>query len=97
MGELLAGEEMPSLRFLAKELRVSIITTKRAYDELERDGYLHSVPGRGTFVADTNLELVREQQLQQIEEDLQKIIERAALIQLDQQTLIQMLNTLYNE
>ena len=59
-GELQPGEALPSLRFLAKELRVSVISTKRAYEELEREGYITSVPGKGSFVAKLNRELLRE-------------------------------------
>ena len=59
-GELKEGDALPSIRFLAKELRISVITTKRAYEELERDGFLVSVPGKGSYVAAKNLEFVRE-------------------------------------
>ena len=57
------GEALPSIRALAKDLRISVITTKRAYDELEAEGFLYTVAGKGCFVAEKNLELVREQQL----------------------------------
>ena len=59
-GELNAGDALPSIRFLAKELRISVITTKRAYEELERDGFIETVPGKGSFVASGNQELLRE-------------------------------------
>lgn len=58
-GALTAGEALPSMRLLAKELRISVITTKRAYEELERDGFLENVPGKGCFVAPQNRELLR--------------------------------------
>ena len=61
-GEVKPGEPLPSLRFLAKELRVSVISTKRAYEELEREGYITSVPGKGSFAAEINRELLREEQ-----------------------------------
>ena len=64
-GELTPGEALPSLRLLAKELRVSIISTKRAYEELEREGFIQSVPGKGSFVAPQNIELIREEKLRQ--------------------------------
>ena len=69
-GSLPAGEALPSMRLLAKELRISVITTKRAYEELERDGFLENVPGKGCFVAAQNRELVREVQLRKVEEKL---------------------------
>ena len=65
-GELHPGEGLPSIRALAKDLRVSVITTKRAYDELEKDGYLYTVPGKGCYVAEKNTQLVREGYLTQI-------------------------------
>ena len=69
-GELKEGEALPSMRLLAKELRISVITTKRAYEELERDGFLENVPGKGCFVAPQNRELLREAQLRRVEEKL---------------------------
>ena len=62
-GELDRGEALPSMRLLAKELRISVITTKRAYEELERDGFIETVTGKGSFVANKNTELVREEYL----------------------------------
>ena len=67
-GTLSAGDALPSMRLLAKELRISVITTKRAYEELERDGFLENVPGKGCFVAPQNRELLREAQLRRVEE-----------------------------
>ena len=69
-GELKEGEALPSMRLLAKELRISVITTKRAYEELEREGFLTTVPGKGCFVAPRDLELVREDCLRRVEEPL---------------------------
>lgn len=66
-GELKTGDALPSMRALAKDLRISVITTKRAYEELERDGFIETVPGKGSFVAQANLELIREEHLRQIE------------------------------
>ena len=60
-GELGEGDALPSMRLLAKELRISVITTKRAYEELEREGFITTVPGKGCFVAPRNLELAREE------------------------------------
>ena len=67
-GTLSAGDALPSMRLLAKELRISVITTKRAYEELERAGFLENVPGKGCFVAPQNRELLREAQLRKVEE-----------------------------
>ena len=78
-GTLNEGEALPSMRVLAKDLRISVITTKRAYEELEREGFITTVPGKGCFVAPRNLELARENALRQVEEYLQKAVEAAKL------------------
>ena len=67
-GKLSPGEALPSIRALAKDLRISVITTKRAYDELEADGFLYTVAGKGCFVAEKNLDLIREQKLKELED-----------------------------
>ena len=69
-GELGAGALLPSMRSLAKELRISVITTKRAYEDLERDGFIYTVVGKGSYVAEKNMEFVREEQLRIIEKDI---------------------------
>jgi len=69
-GELKEGDMLPSIRALAKDLRISVITTKRAYDELERDGYIYTVAGKGCYVAKKNMELIREEYLKRIEEHI---------------------------
>ncbi len=66
-GALKAGDSLPSMRLLAKELRISVITTKRAYEELEREGFIVSYTGKGSFVAEQNMEIIREQQQREIE------------------------------
>ena len=78
-GVLGEGEALPSMRALARDLRISVITTKRAYEELEREGFITTVPGKGCFVAPRNLELVRENALRQVEEHLQRAVEAARL------------------
>ncbi len=78
-GVLGEGEALPSMRALARDLRISVITTKRAYEELEREGFITTVPGKGCFVAPRNLELVRENALRQVEEHLQRAVEAAKL------------------
>ena len=77
-GKLAPGEALPSIRALAKDLRVSVITTKRAYDELEADGFLYTVAGKGCFVAEKNLDLIREQKLKELEDHLTAAVELGA-------------------
>ncbi len=76
-GELGPGEALPSMRLLARDLRISVITTKRAYEELERDGFLTTVPGKGCFVAAQNREVRREAVLCQVEEHLSRAVDAA--------------------
>lgn len=90
-GELAEGDALPSIRLLAKELRISVITTKRAYEELEREGFLVTYPGKGSFVAGKNLELIREERLRQIEELLSRARELAAQCGLTDAELAEML------
>ena len=78
-GELKAGEALPSMRLLAKELRISVITTKRAYEDLERDGFILTQPGRGSFVAEQNPALLREEHLKKVEDCLQGAVDAARL------------------
>jgi len=77
-GALEPGAALPSIRTLAKDLRISVITTKRAYDELESEGFVYTVAGKGTFVAEKNMDLVREARLREIEGHLQQAAELAA-------------------
>ena len=76
-GELSPGEALPSMRNLAMQMRVSLITTKRAYEELERDGFIETYTGKGSFVKAQNAELLREENLRQTEEHLQKAVQKA--------------------
>ena len=96
-GALAAGDALPSMRLLAKELRISVITTKRAYEELERDGFLENVPGKGCFVAPQNRELLREAQLRRVEEKLTPAIEEARRGAVSLEELKEMLTELYQE
>ena len=89
-GNLNEGDLLPSMRSLAKDLRVSIITTKRAYDELERDGFIYTVAGKGCFVADKNLELIKENYLKKIEEYMQEVNRLAEICQIDDKELCSM-------
>ncbi len=94
-GRLLEGEALPSIRSLAKDLRISVITTKRAYDELEKDGFIYTVLGKGCFVSKRNVELIREAHLKEIEEFMKKIIDLASVIDLTKEEIIEMFNILY--
>lgn len=96
-GRLDEGDLLPSMRLLAKELRISVITTKRAYEELERDGFIETVMGKGSFVAGKNLEFVREEQFRRAEEHLNKSVEIAKSSGISQEELIEILKTLYEE
>lgn len=96
-GTLLPDEALPSIRNLAKDLRISVITTKRAYDELEREGFLYTVAGKGCFVAQKNLELVREEHLRKIETHLSEALRIAAQAGIDKNELASMLRLLAEE
>lgn len=90
-GELQEGDALPSMRLLAKELRISVITTKRAYEELEREGFIVSMTGKGSFVAGKDLEFVREEHLRQIEELMGRIVELASACDIGMDELSEML------
>ena len=96
-GELLAGEILPSMRVLAKELKISIITTKRAYEDLERDGFIESVMGKGTFVKAINSDIVRENLMFSIEELLEEAVDKAVIGNVSADELGEMLKLLYEE
>ena len=93
--ELSPGDALPSIRALAKDLRISVITTTRAYDELERDGFIDRVPGKGCYVAEKNLELVREAHLKQIEDLMSEIVELAAGCSLAEEEAVKMLRLMW--
>lgn len=95
IGALNEGDALPSMRLLAKELRISVITTKRAYEELERDGFIETVTGRGSFVASKNLEFIKEENLRMAEEYLLKSVDIAKSSGIDLEELIEILNALY--
>lgn len=96
-GELREGEKLPSIRFLAKELRISVITTKRAYDELERDGFINSVQGKGSFVAIQNEELIKEENLRKIEKSLKEVLYLASVTGITRKELVEMMELLEAE
>jgi GntR family transcriptional regulator len=94
-GALKAGEALPSMRLLAKELRISVITTKRAYEELERDGFIVTVTGKGSYISGGNLELIREERLRGIEQHLQQAADAGKLYGLKLSELQEMLGILF--
>lgn len=96
-GALAAGDALPSMRLLAKELRISVITTKRAYEELEREGFINTVPGKGCFVAPQNPELAREDALRRAEEHLSQAVDIAKTAGLTLSELTETLNLLYGD
>lgn len=96
-GTLKEGEALPSMRTLAKELRVSVITTKRAYEELENAGFLVTVMGKGSFVAKRNLELIREEQYKEIEKQIQKAVELSKMNGISLQELLEIVKIIYGD
>ena len=96
-GELKEGEALPSMRLLARELRISVITTKRAYEELEREGFITTVPGKGCFVAPQDPELAREDALRRAEEHLSQAVDVAKTAGLTLAELTETLNLLYGD
>lgn len=96
-GALSPGEALPSIRALAKDLKISVITTKRAYDELEAEGFLYTIAGKGCFVAEKNLDLIREQQLKELEDHLTAAAALAKTCGLTVEELIDMLRVLLEE
>lgn len=96
-GELAQGDALPSIRALAKDLRISVITTKRAYDELERDGFVNTVAGKGCYVAEKNMEFVREEHLRQMEQHMRQIVALAASCALSEDEVTGLLRLIWNE
>ena len=88
---------MPSIRVLAKDLGISVITTKNAYEELEREGYIETVPAKGSYVANKNVELIREEQLQRIEKLIDNAVSIARISSISKKELMTILNILYEE
>ena len=96
-GALSADAPLPSMRNLAKDLRISVITTKRAYEELEREGFIYTLPAKGTFVAERDPQLVREVYLRQIEEHFEEVRKLAGAAGLSENETADILHMLWRE
>jgi GntR family transcriptional regulator len=96
-GELLEGQSLPSIRRLAQDLQISVITTKRAYDEIEREGFINTVGGKGSFVAVQNPELLREKKMKIVEEKLAQAVSEARVMGIGLDQLVEMLQLLSKE
>jgi len=96
-GELKEKTSLPSIRKLAKDLQISVITTKKAYEELEREGFIETFPGKGSFVAAQNKQLLKEKQLKLIEDQLAKVINDSKAFNIDLEEIISILTLLYEE
>lgn len=96
-GELEVGEGLPSIRGLAKDLQISVITTKRAYEELEKEGFIETIQGKGSFVAMQNKELMKEKKLKIIEEKLVEVVNESKLLGLNYSEIEEMLRILFEE
>lgn len=94
-GQLNEGEALPSIRNLANELRISVTTTKKAYENLELDGFIQTVPGKGSYVAGQNKDLLKEKRMKIIEDKLSEVIEESKFIDLSLEDLKEMLDFLY--
>lgn len=95
--ELKVGDQLPSIRSLAKDLRISVITTKNAYEELEKEGYVETIPGKGMYVANKNTELIREEQLQKIEGLIDTAVSIAKISNISKKEIENILDILYEE
>ena len=96
-GALSEGDALPSIRALAKDLKISVITTKRAYDELEQEGFIYTVAGKGCFVAEKNMELIRENHLREIEEHFRQVLSLGKACGLTCEELTEMLRLMAEE
>ena len=96
-GQLQPGEALPSMRLLARELRISVITTKRAYNDLEEEGFIETVPGKGSFVAGRDAGLIREESLRRAEEYLTQAVQIARENQIPLEELTEILELLYED
>ena len=96
-GSLKEDDPLPSIRSLAKDLKISVITTKRAYEDLEAEGFIYTVPGKGSYVAPKNTDLLREQNLRKIEDHLSEVVKLSASCALDKKTILEMVELMWEE
>lgn len=96
-GDLIEGDALPSMRILAKELKISIITTKRAYEDLERDGFIYTITGKGSFVKGINSDIIRENMMFAIQDLLENVVDKAVLAKISLDELQEMLVLLYED
>ncbi|WP_291579919.1 GntR family transcriptional regulator [Clostridium sp. UBA6640] len=96
-GVLQPGEVLPSIRNLAKELQISVITTKRAYEELEKEGFVETVGGKGTFVSGQNSEFIREKRLKELEEKITEVVQEGKALNISAIELKEMIDLVYEE
>lgn len=96
-GDLQEGELLPSIRGLAKDLQISVITTKRAYDELEKDGFVYTVPGKGTYIAMQNRELLKERKLEIIKDQLNVLIDECRQMDISYKEINNIVKELFEE
>ena len=95
--ELLEGEALPSVRVLANDLKISFLTVKRAYDELEQEGFIKTIPGKGSFVASKNLELIREEKLKEIQEHIEKIYDISRVSNISKEEVEELFKIIFEE
>ncbi len=96
-GELIAGQLLPSIRNLAQDLKISVITVKRTYEELEKEGFITTVVGKGTFVSAQNNDFMKEKKMRAVEEKLQEAVKEAKMLNISLPEITEMLNLLYAE
>ncbi len=96
-GRLKPGDALPSMRLLAKELRISVITTKRAYEELERDGFIVTMTGRGSFVSENNAEKVRNEYLKRIKGYIEEAVRLSSICGISEEDLSKMISLIWEE
>ncbi len=96
-GKLESGYSLPSIRSLAKELQVSVITTKRAYDNLEREGFIYTVASKGSFVAEQDIELIKERKLNKLEKTISEMLQMADELELSKKELFELIQLLREE
>ncbi len=95
--ELRVGDRLPSIRSLAKDLRISVITTKSAYEELEKEGYVETIPTKGTYIANKNIEIIREEQLQKIENIIETAVRLAKISNISKEEIENIVDIFYEE